>query len=264
MHIGIYTDVSPKHGGVAQYTGLVIEGIAEWKRRRPGDEITLFAPSQMHKPGLDHLTLAHQAPQQRVVAWMRANAQVPVVRRALQKAYGWRRASTHDVAPVVNRRVSRWLRARGVELLYFPSVTRLAVETDIPSIVAVHDTQHRLQPHFPEYAPNGLWHEIENTLRVAAKRSVLMVAESEIGREDLLQAYSSFGLTPDRVMVIPYTAPSYIRECDLATAPMRARAKFNLPARYLFYPANFLPHKNHVALIEALGILRRRYGISPL
>jgi glycosyltransferase involved in cell wall biosynthesis len=62
---------------------------------------------------------------------------------------------------------------------------------------------------------------------------------------------------------VPYTVPSYLRECDLATAPARARAKFNLPARFLFYPANFLPHKNHVALIEALGIVRRRHGIAP-
>jgi glycosyltransferase involved in cell wall biosynthesis len=263
MHIGIYTEVSPKHGGVAQYTGLVIEGIAEWKRRHADDEITLFAPAQMHRPGLDYLTLEHQAPSQRVVAWARENARLPIVRRALQTAYGWRRDATLTEVPVVNQRASQWIRARGAELLYFPSVTRLAVETDIPSIVAVHDTQHRRQPHFPEFASPGLWNEIEYTLRLAAGQSVLMVAESEIGREDLLEAYSSFGLTPDRVMVVPYTAPSYLRNCDLATAPARARAKFDLPERYLFYPANFLPHKNHVALIEALGIVRRRYGLSP-
>src|SRR5207253_150929 len=28
-------------------------------------------------------------------------------------------------------------------------------------------------------------------------------------------------------------------------------------------PANFLPHKNHVALVEALGIMKRRHGIRP-
>lgn len=263
MHIGIYTDVSPQNGGVAQYTGLVVEGIAEWKRRHPEDEITLFAPAQMHRPGLDHLTLAHQAPPQRVVAWMRAHTRVPIVRRALQTAYGWRREAMPNDAPVVNQRVSAWIRARGAELLYFPSVTRLAVETDIPSIVAVHDTQHRRQPHIPEFASAGLWNEIENTLRLAARHSVLMVAESPVGRDDLMEAYSGFGLTRDRVMVVPYTAPSYIRNCDLASAPARVRARFNLPERYLFYPANFLPHKNHVALIEALGIVRRRYGISP-
>ncbi|MEO8336684.1 MAG: glycosyltransferase family 1 protein [bacterium] len=263
MHIGIYTEVSPRNGGVAQYTSLVIDGIAEWKHRHAGDEITLFAPGQMHRRGLDHLTLAHQAGPQRVVAWARENARLPIVRRALQTAYGWRRNATLTDAPVVDQRASQGIRARGVQLLYFPSVMRLAVETDIPSIVAVHDTQHRRQPHFPEYASPGLWSEIESTLRLAARKSVLMVAESEVGREDLLQAYSSHGLTPDRVMVVPYTTPSYLRTCDLATAPARARAKFDLPDRYLFYPANFLPHKNHVALIEALGIVRRRYGLSP-
>ncbi|MEO5814961.1 MAG: glycosyltransferase family 1 protein [Gemmatimonadaceae bacterium] len=263
MHIGIYTDVSPQHGGVAQYTQLVVDGFAAWKRRNPTGEITLFAPAQMHRAGLEHLALAHQAPSQRAMAWMRAHARVPILRRALQMAHGLVRGTMPDDAPVVNERASQWIRGHGVDLLYFPSVTRLAVETDIPSIVAVHDTQHRRQPHFPEFASAGLWTEIENTLRLAAKRSVLMVAESETGRQDLLQAYSAFGLTPDRVMVVPYTVPAYVRECDLVTAAARARARFNLPARFLFYPANFLPHKNHVAIIEALGIVRRRYGISP-
>ncbi|MDB4888599.1 MAG: glycosyltransferase family 1 protein [Gemmatimonadetes bacterium] len=262
MNIGIYTDVSPQNGGVAQYTGLVVEAIAEWKRRHPADMITFFAPSQMHRSGLDYLTFAHQAPTQRVMAWMRAHIRVPIVRRALQKAYGLSRDTMRVDSPVIDQRASQWIRAHGTELLYFPSVTRLAVETDIPSIVAVHDTQHRRQPHFPEFASNGLWTEIENTLRLAAKRSVLMVAESETGREDLLQAYSEFGLTPDRVMVIPYTVPSYLRGRDLTTARARAHMKFDLPTRYLFYPSNFIPHKNHVGLIEALGIVRRRYGLS--
>ena len=37
-----------------------------------------------------------------------------------------------------------------------------------------------------------------------------------------------------------------------------------LPQRYLFYPAQFWPHKNHLRLVEALGILRQRDLRVPL
>jgi glycosyltransferase involved in cell wall biosynthesis len=34
-----------------------------------------------------------------------------------------------------------------------------------------------------------------------------------------------------------------------------------LPERYVFYPAQFQPHKNHIRLVEALGIIRMRTGL---
>jgi glycosyltransferase involved in cell wall biosynthesis len=41
----------------------------------------------------------------------------------------------------------------------------------------------------------------------------------------------------------------------------RVRERYSLPARYLFYPAQFWPHKNHRRIIEALGALREREGL---
>jgi glycosyltransferase involved in cell wall biosynthesis len=38
----------------------------------------------------------------------------------------------------------------------------------------------------------------------------------------------------------------------------QVRKKFLLPERYLFYPAQFWPHKNHEGIVRALGLLRAR------
>jgi len=35
------------------------------------------------------------------------------------------------------------------------------------------------------------------------------------------------------------------------------RTLYHLPQRYLFYPAQFWPHKNHVGIVQALGLLKR-------
>ncbi len=267
MNIGIYSDVGPLHGGVSQYTALVIEALAGWRARHPSDDLTLFAPeaalAAARRQGATYLTLAHQPLPQRAASWLRERTRSPAMRRVLQVANGWRRGTMKPRERSFDRGATRWIRAHGCELLFFPSVTRLAVETDVPSILSVHDIQHRLQPHFPEYSPAGLWEEIEYVLTRAAAGTTLLIAESAVGREDLLDAYSAHGLTPDRVMVVPYTVPRSVRGRDLGEAATRVRARYALPERYLFYPALFLPHKNHIAIIEAMGIMRRRYDERP-
>ncbi|MEP6733225.1 MAG: glycosyltransferase [bacterium] len=185
------------------------------------------------------------------------------IRRALQTAYGVRREARRASGLAIDHHATRSIRAHDVDLLFFPSVSRLAASTPFPSIIAVHDIQHRLQPHLPEYAPPGLWDELENILRRAASGSALLVAESETGREDLLEAYSEHGLTSDRVMVVPYAVPGYLRKRPLEHETARVRETFSLPERFLFYPANFLPHKNHAVLIEAMGVMRMRYQLRP-
>jgi len=40
------------------------------------------------------------------------------------------------------------------------------------------------------------------------------------------------------------------------------RVRHRLPPRYLFYPAQFWPHKNHLRLIDALGRLRKTHDLE--
>ena len=38
-------------------------------------------------------------------------------------------------------------------------------------------------------------------------------------------------------------------------------SKYRLPEEYLFYPAQFWPHKNHVGLLLAVNLLREKYNL---
>ena len=40
------------------------------------------------------------------------------------------------------------------------------------------------------------------------------------------------------------------------------RATYGLPERYLFYPAQFWPHKNHARIVRALGLLKETRGLK--
>jgi glycosyltransferase involved in cell wall biosynthesis len=58
---------------------------------------------------------------------------------------------------------------------------------------------------------------------------------------------------------LPYLAPDYLRQ-EISPQELEAiRRRYNLPERYLFYPAQFWPHKNHKRLIEAVGQLAARH-----
>ena len=63
------------------------------------------------------------------------------------------------------------------------------------------------------------------------------------------------GLTEDRVGVLPYLPPDYLRHSITKEERDGVRRRHKLPPRYLFYPAQFWPHKNHQRLIEAVASL---------
>ncbi len=158
-----------------------------------------------------------------------------------------------------------WFRECGIDLMLYPSPHRLSFESGIPFVMAIHDLQHLLQPEFPEVSADGEWRRREYVLRNAGKSAALLIAESRIGREDILAAYGPYGVEPDRVHVLPYLYDATL-DAQAARACLECvRERYTLPDRYLFYPAQFWPHKNHLRLVEALGLLRREHDlIIPL
>jgi len=134
----------------------------------------------------------------------------------------------------------------------------------IPFVMSVHDLQHRLQPQFPEVSANGEWEAREFDLGNGIERATLILVDSEVGMEDVLTFYGD-RITPDRIRILPSVPPPYlaVRASDWALAA--TRQKYSLPDTYLFYPAQFWPHKNHVRLVQAMALLKQRgVEVPPL
>lgn len=130
-----------------------------------------------------------------------------------------------------------------------------------PFIMAIHDLQHRLQRKWPEVSVGGEWEAREVLFRNAARNARAILVDSSVGREDVLDAYASFGLTEDRVWILPFVPRRFFSELSRMTVP-DVRARFSLPDSFLFYPAQFWPHKNHITIIRALSLMRQR-GVHP-
>lgn len=126
--------------------------------------------------------------------------------------------------------------------------------TRAPCIFQVQDLQH---VHFPEFfSPQGRARR-EVLYRASCSQARLVSVPTRWGKEDLARQY---GVPRDKIVVIPWAAA-----LDAYAAPSPAelaavRRKFELPERFLFYPAQTWPHKNHESLLEALAIVRERDG----
>ena len=154
------------------------------------------------------------------------------------------------------------LRAAGVELMVYPAPLIETVESGLPFLSAIHDVQHRLQPNFREVSAHRQFEMREYIFRNIARYAVLILADSQVGREDILAFYEQHGATADRIKVLPFLPAPYLSTPLAQAERARIRRSYNLPKAYFFYPANFWPHKNHAVIVEAIGKLKSETGLT--
>lgn len=128
-------------------------------------------------------------------------------------------------------------------------------KTSLPVIVTVWDLAHRSIPWFPEVSITGWnWESREEHYRAILPRAAKVITGTEVGRKEILHYY---GVHPENIEVIPFPAPSYVINGKLNRCT-RVCEKYNLTKEYLFYPAQFWPHKNHVNVLYALKLLAQQ------
>jgi glycosyltransferase involved in cell wall biosynthesis len=131
----------------------------------------------------------------------------------------------------------------------------------LPYAIHIWDIQHRRQPFFPEVSAKGQWQQREQRLATLVQRACLVFTGTEVGREELQRYY---GVDPSRIRLVPHPTPglsNWISDAELNKASQEFRDRWG---PYLFYPAQFWPHKNHVCLIDTIGELNnkgRRYQL---
>lgn len=135
-----------------------------------------------------------------------------------------------------------------VDVMHF--VRQGAFLTEVPSIYHPWDLQHL---HLPEFFTAEQLQHRDVTYRAFCEAAVRIVAASSWTKADLMR---KMGIAEEKIVVIPVA-----HDVDMAPPPKAAdlaaaRAAFNLPDRFLLYPAQTWPHKNHIRLVEAIARLR--------
>lgn len=147
-------------------------------------------------------------------------------------------------------------RERHIDLVWFPTSIYLPVE--VPYMVTVWDIQHRLQPWFPEVGESGIWNSRETYYSAYLRRAAFILTPNEAGRRELSLFYQ---IPDERFCLLPHPTP-LIEEIPSNEDVSAVLLKHQISAPYLFYPAQFWAHKNHINLLLALKILIDTYGMD--
>jgi glycosyltransferase involved in cell wall biosynthesis len=144
----------------------------------------------------------------------------------------------------------------GAEVVHF--TMQEAFLTDVPSIYQPHDLQHL---HLPEMFPAAERQRRERVYRAFCEQAELVAVMTEWGKRDLVAQY---GLAPSKIAVVPWGSILADRPPPSPAEQARTRERLGLPERFILFPAQTWPHKNHAALLEAVAILRAEGIEVPL
>lgn len=234
--IGLYLGFPPEGGGAFQYAQSVLAAVATL----PGDDYEIVvahahpawsAILDGYNPEIDTLAI-------------RESRFEPTVRFALRQGFPialWRR-----IAPTVHV-LTRRLLQKNCDLWIFPAQDVLTYALPVGTIGVIHDLMHRHEKHFSEVSGWGLFRRRERHYRNLCAHASAVLVDSETGKSHVTDAYT---IASEHVHVLPYVAPNYINQ---RAAPADFDSRYILPNKFIFYPAQFWEHKNHVRLLKALA-----------
>ena len=269
IRVGFVPALDRHAGGVFQYSATMVDALAAIAKDEGGIELVALMPDGASAERTEFEAAGWRVlPVTPPVGRVRAALRLVVGEGPHRDAWRWaRRRAKGKGTPAADaatvdafaRRddLGAWWRQHRIDLVIFPQPHPWAFEAGVPSIVAIHDLQHRLQPEFPEVSADGEWTRREYLFRNCARAAAGILVDSDVGKEHVLFFYGPYGARAEQVHVLPFLPASTMPRAVPVAARAAVRARYGVPGDYIFYPAQFWPHKNHARIIEALEQLER-------
>jgi glycosyltransferase involved in cell wall biosynthesis len=138
------------------------------------------------------------------------------------------------------------------DVLIAPTYCLALLHTRKPFAYTLHDLQ---EFHYPKNFSRLQRHFRRSVYLRLSKRARQIICESEYVKSDIVRLLN---VPAGKIVVI--TAPPLRQAFAEYSTPHfeEVRARLGLPDRFVFYPAQFWPHKNHLRLIEAFSLVVAR------
>jgi glycosyltransferase involved in cell wall biosynthesis len=148
-------------------------------------------------------------------------------------------------ARALPRRVARDVPA-GLDLVHYP-VTVPIPQTDLPRVVSLYDVQHL---DLPEFFSRGERLYRRWAYDSAARSATVVITTSEYSKRRLVESVG----VPEESIEVVHLGIDHSRFVPDGVRDEAALEALDLPERFVVYPANMWPHKNHERLIDALAL----------
>lgn len=139
-----------------------------------------------------------------------------------------------------------------IEFVYFlpPHYEKVSA----PFALTIWDLGHRKETYFPEVSTEGdAFIHREYFYSTAPIQASYVIIGNNTGKEQLEYFYR---VEPRRIKTIPMPTPDYVYELKEDVSILE---KYNLEKnKYIFYPAQFWAHKNHIRLVKAMKKLKEQ------
>jgi glycosyltransferase involved in cell wall biosynthesis len=179
---------------------------------------------------------------------------VPEFVRRIKQALFPKKTPVHGQPASLEEQIYR---REGVQFLIRLAPWLEGITMDIPFAMMVWDLQHRNSPWFPEVSDGTEWSRREKNYAELLRRASVLYTGTDRGRQEIVSYYH---VPTDRIKLLPLATPAFaLAKASVPSDPKRLSLA-GLPEQYIFYPAQFWPHKNHVVMLEACKIIRDRTG----
>lgn len=165
-----------------------------------------------------------------------------------------------DLQMIFNNKFSlvspKILKREKIDIVWFPAGALFGM-IDAPYIATLWDSQHRLQPWFPELSTGGEWLFRERHYALSLQQAAYVVAGNNAGKNE---AETFYGIPSSRIRLLAHPTPQFALEVQ-TPVESTIRTRFKIQDPYIFYPAQFWPHKNQQLLVKAIAYLKKNDGI---
>lgn len=170
------------------------------------------------------------------------------ITKILNKGFRW--FEHRSVAKQYKSAFNKALYDYHIDLAWF--LTPGYVPCDQPFFYTVWDLQHRRQSFFPEVSVTGsTFEDREKHYTAVLPKAATVIVSNQTAKQEVIRFY---GLPDERVATLTLPTPSWVLDSTSQASVIPA----GIHSPYLFYPAQFWPHKNHIVLLHALKKLRGR------
>ncbi len=249
MKIGIFATADKDFGGIYQYIISLVETLYRYKSTKENNlELFLIIDENCDtfnyfKNKYDIPIIPHNRDEIRLMRyftqtyWLFAS-QIPILKKIL-----------------INKSKLKSIEDTDADLLIIPYPSLIGYFTNIPYIVVIHDLQHLyLKEFFTRLKRIERWFYYG----IPARNATAILCDSEFTRKDISNYYS---VPIDNVKIMPLHIPEYIANWKIDTHKLtEVKNKYGLPDKFIFYPAQFWHHKNHINLIRAVHRIREKYN----
>lgn len=144
-----------------------------------------------------------------------------------------------------------------IDLVYFLSPSLISQGlNNIPYIFTLWDLGHLDILEFPEVSYDRQFELRELIYTKSLKKAVKVIVDLEYGK---YQAIKKYNLDEKRIEVLKFLPNIRVVEDN---ANIDIKKKYNLKNDYVFYPAQFWAHKNHMYILKAIKILREEKHVE--